>query len=293
MNGRLAWVLGAVVLVACGTNPGAPAVFEDAGAPPEDLGPPDLGVGPDAEPYEVGDVAIGVTDFGTPVLYPFTGVFNAFGVDGPLIAREIDGRLALLVEQAPYFYHGSIDASGQVELRSAPLSRSGCPASSITGAYDRVGATFDLLHTTCGQTGQPIQSRLRGGFSSDFTTDVSGIYEGQVISVTDPDGCSAGIDNTFMKWGLNVLPDGRAMLVSLVDVIDEPYAFLGRISSGSLALVATLQVGQTAQQMSFSGAASVPVAMMPASLVGQRNLWRPELGCAFSLQVSMTRTRLL
>lgn len=288
--------LGALALAglgACSPGPGRqPFVEHSAEEVSIDAGLDDTLGRPDVGPLEVGDVAIGVTDFGPPPRFPFTGIFSAFGTSSPLYAREIDGRLVLLFGTPPYIYVGSIDAEGQVITRSLVLERSGCPGATLVGQYGRASATFELDHVSCSLSGERIRSTVRGGFASDFVPAQSGVYEGRIAAWRDPLRCGRGLPlGSLLRWGLNVLPDGRAMVITAIDPLPEPLIYLGRLSRGGLALIATVSEGPEPQGVAFQGSALPGVEGQRATLSGQRDAWRPNGlgGCTFSMDVALER----
>lgn len=283
-------MLAALGLMGCLPGPGRDVVFPDAMADIRELGVPDLGTAPDAGRFQAGDVPVGVTDFGTRPRFPFTGVFSAFGTNGNLLAREIDGRLAVVIETAPYVYVGTIDPEGRVDARSPVQERGGCPEATLKGQYGRFDATLVLQHRTCNARGELVTLSLQGGFLTDFVPALSGVYAGRVEALVDAFGCAQGVAPSPLRWGVNILSDGRALVVTLFDPIEEPFVYLGRLSNGTLALLAPVASRAEAQGVAFQGALAPAAAGQRAGLSGRRDVWRPVGGgCTFSMDVKLSR----
>ncbi len=276
------WVLASL---GCSPGPGRPPLFgdEDGGFFADAADEAGLDAGSfDVEAFEVGDVAVGIADFGVPPDSPFTGVFGARGA--VLYAREWLGELVVVVAGSPFVYSGTIDEAGAVELRGAALERGGCPDARLEGEFSRRSATFELLHRTCGAAG-PVESTLVGGFARDFEPALSGVYFGRVRAVFDPLGCAAPVAPQPV-WALHVLADGAAQLVSLSGPL-EPLVYFGRISNGRLALFADVVTGPAGQQLPFQGSAAPAAAQRPAGLSGRRAAWFS--GCVYEEEVELER----
>lgn len=308
--GRLGLALTAKMLGLWACSPGAPSPGADGdqrteGLPDrpsewaeEDAGPSgaDLASGADLPGDDTGFV---LRDAGVPGRFSFTGVFSAAGTVDNLYAFELDGRLVVVVGYAPYVYAGRITPEGRVEAESPVLARSGCPGAVLTGAYARSNATFDLYHRTCSDSGAVLESRLRGGLFEAFEPSESGVYQGRIFGARDPTGCSRGLAlGRSLRWGLGLLRGGRAMLVTLEDPIEEPFAYLGTVSRGGLALLAPVAAGPFAQAVAFQGSVTPGAAGVPAILSGRRDVFRPPsepvgaegAGCAFQVDVDLSRT---
>lgn len=279
------------LLGACTSGPGRDPVFEDASVMDAEV--KDLGVGLDRRPFfDAGDVAVGVSDFGTPTAYPFSGLFQAFG-QVSLLAREIDGRLLLVVGEPPYIYVGTISPEGEVDLGSGVLARSGCPGATVKGHFERTSATFELQHQTCGADGAPRSSELRGGFAEDYTHALSGVYEGYVGAVSDPGGCGVGLPlDATLRWGVGITSGGLATLVTSVGVEAEPRIFIGRANGAGFSALAPIATGALPQEIAAAVTFVEAFEGMPATMGGRVGVFRTDVGCGFEIDVALTRVAL-
>lgn len=284
--------VGLLVVTACSPGVGRDPVYPDATVTPEagpqDALPKDVGFA-DAGPRDV-DV---FTPDATPLpSFPFTGVFGILDDSAPLFAREVQGRLQIVVGDFPYVYVGTIDESGAVDLGSGELSASGCPEPRIHGTYSRSDALFMLDHETCNAQGQPVASEIRGGFRNDFESTVSGEYDVQMQVVTDASGCfGLGPIPETGRWGLSALPDGTLSMFVAHDPVGPPAVYFGRVNSAGSAFAAThhLDAASNGPQLAMQARFDQPTANDPLKVIGTRDVIRPADGCTFSVAFEATR----
>lgn len=274
------------LLDGCTPGPGQDPQLRDAQV--VDAAPEDAGVGLDRRtPFDAGDAAVGVTDFGPPPFFRFSGVFGAFGGD-TLVVREAAGRLLILVGQPPFVYAGSIGEDGAVRSTSPVLARSGCPGASLVGRFDRSSAVFELEHSTCGSDGRPLQSTLRGGFAEDFTRPFSGVYVGEVAGVADPVGCAGGLAlDAELRWGIGLTSGGVATLATLSGVEDEARLYVGRTEPAGFSALTTIAVGEAANQVAATVRFVEGLEGAPNRIEVRRTVPRTELGCTFELEAEL------
>jgi hypothetical protein len=282
----------AALLVACGPGVGRPAIVRDATVQP-DAGSMDAEPSPDAAPRDAGsgDVGVFVPDSGDPTRFPFTGVFGILNANDSLFAREVDDRLMLIVGRPPYIYTGTIDEAGEVEAVSAPLERSGCVTARITGTYDRVAATYELLHETCSEMdGSPLESTIRGGFFEDFA-GASGNYELTATVIQDLTGCSIDNQPRPVRAGVNILRDGTIAFFTGVDLFEEAGVYVGRLTGSGAGFSAVFSVDAAGtQEFGMSGMFAGLNANEPIMLMGERDVWDPAQNCSFRVMLDGQRS---
>lgn len=289
---RRAWLLAPLALVACSPGVGRDPVYPDAAVRAEagvpDVGPPDAGSA-DAGPR---DVPVFLPDSGPRPRFPFTGVFSILDDPASLFAREVQGRLHIVVGDFPYTYVGTIDEDGAVDLGSTELTASGCPEPRITGTYSREDTLHMLLHETCNGRGEPVSANLRGGFVADFDPAVSGEYEVRMQVVTDPMGCfGLGPVPQAGRWGLDVLSDRTLAVFVAYDPVGPPAVYFGRAQANlsSFTAVHHLDAQVNGPQVAMSAQLVQPTANDPVQMIGTRDVYLPDTGCTFSVSFEATR----
>ena len=294
--GLFALIVVSAGTVACSTNPGRPPAFADATVR-QDSEPTDSG-SVDAGFYDAGpiDSAIGLPDATPPPSFPFSGVWSIDGDSALLHAREIAGRLAVIVGALPafpYVYTGTISPSGEVLARSNILERSGCPQALLTGRYDRSNARFSLRHTSCRADGSPFTADLVGAFIQDHDLALSGVFDLQAMVVSDPTSCFAegpGPFNVF--YGISFYTPARLVWVTtLVDVVDDPVVHIGRYdpTDGAFATLAQAFAQPGQFDTAFSGGFMQLSANDPLRFSGLRDILISRTGCAFQIAVEGVR----
>jgi hypothetical protein len=283
--------LAALLFVACGPGVGRPALILDATVYPE-AGPIDAEPEADASPRDAGtgDVGVFIPDSGEEVRYPFSGVFGILNTADSLFAREVDDRLMLIVGRPPYIYTGTIDEDGTVDVSSPPLTRSGCVLARITGAYDRVAATYELRHQTCSEVdGSPLDGMIRGGFAQDFA-GASGNYDMTATLIQDLTGCAIDNQPQAVKVGVNLLADGTVVVFTGVDVVSEPGVYVGRLNGNGSGFSALFSIDANgSQEFAMTGEFTQLDGNQPVMLRGERDVWRPEGNCAFRVMLTGER----
>lgn len=283
---RALLVLAAVSACACSPGPGRDPVFRDAAvvldAAPADSGAFDAG---DRRDAGVRDANVVLPDAGPPPSYPFTGIFGVFDSADPIFAREVNGRLNLIVGRMPYSYVGSITEAGEVDLVSPELTRGGCLEARILGSYGRSDTQLALQHRSCNAQGQAISSNLRGAFADDFDPRRSGIYrlEGQVVLNTPPcwTGNQAG---NVVFYGVSFTGDGSVAVFAAHDVIDEPAVYVGRTTGpNGFAAIQIASAASGAPQFSLTGSLEQVSVNDPLVLRLERDVYDPVRGCAFRM----------
>lgn len=277
--------LGLLAAAACSPGPGRDPVFPDAGARPE-AGPIDAGA-PDAAPRDAGpaDVPVFLPDAGPSPAFPFTGVFGILNDGAPLFAREVGGRLHVVVGDFPYSYLGTIDPEGQVELGGPPLAASGCPEPGLSGRYSRPDTLYDLVHASCTPRGEPFTAALRGGFEADFDPRVSGEYTVRVEVTSDVTGCvGLGPVSEEARWAISALSDRTLVVFTADDPLAEPAAYFGRAQPDFSAFAASqyLEASTGGPQVSLQGRFVQASVNDPLRVEGTRDVHRRETGCTFS-----------
>lgn len=289
-----------LLLVACVPEPGRLPNYPDAD--PLDAGQMDGFEIRDVryDPPDTGpvDSAIGLRDTGPPVSYPFTGVFVMNGSSEKLYAREVSGRLSLIVGSSPNEYIGLIDQNGNVRLGSEILNRTGCATSSITGVYERATAFYTLQRTGCDGSGQPFNQDLRGNLvpdpRDDYESAYSGVYQLELTVMFNPGGCFEGPMGPYTKrYGLSILPGATGVVVFTgEDIIGHPVNYIGVIDTQNLSIFANhrpfgapnanVDVALTGQIAQFD-----PMGVPQFS--GQQDVYDFDKQCGFSLVFSGER----
>ncbi len=279
-----------LLLAACGPGVGRPAMIFDAGERAE-AGPIDADVFPDANVVRDagrGDVGLFVPDSGDTTRFPFTGVFGILNASESLFAREVGDRLMLIAGRPPYIYTGTIDEDGNVDTTSGQLTRSGCAIARITGTYDRVAATYQLLHETCSSVdGTPLSSTIRGGFSQDYA-GASGVYDLTATLIIDLNGCADNNQPQPVRFGVDLLSDGSVVVFAGIDVVSEPGVYVGRLTGSGFSAIQDLDVGGS-QQFAMSGTFMQANANQPVMLSGERDVYSPEGGCTYRIMFDGAR----
>lgn len=288
------WCVAGLALAASACSPGVgrDPVFPDATVRVE-AGVPDVGF-VDAGFRDAGpqDVPVFLPDAGPPARYPFTGVFGILGDPSLLYAREVQGRLHVVVGGFPYSYVGTISEAGQVDLRSPELEASNCTIPVLRGTYSRPDALHDLLHQTCNAQGQAISSQLRGGFIQDYDAQVSGEYEVQTRVTTDIMNCMGlGPIPETGHWGVNLLSDGTIAVFVAWDPVRANMVYFGRaqgdLSAFTALNYATADTGGT--QYAMQARFEQLTALDPVRILGSRDVYLPQEGCTVSVAFEATR----
>jgi hypothetical protein len=279
-------------LAACTSGPGRPPrTFDDAEV--EEAGYRDA-TAFDASPYDGGldrDYGALVIDGGGRSSFPFSGVFGILNSGDPLFAREVNGRLNLVVRDFPYVYTGTIANDGTVDTVSTVLMRSGCAVAKITGRYDRDQAAYVLEHRTCNSGGMPLSSEMMGGFANDFDHSVSGIYELHITVMSNPGNCYGGMNGVLVRYGFNFLPGGAMAIFTAEDVIPTPTWYQGQSGAdGSFSATERLGAQDPNPVTSMSGSFTQATANDPVRFSGHRDVWDPLRSCGFSVQLDGVRT---
>lgn len=297
MARRFGWVV-LLVGAACSPGPGRTPVYPDA-AEPHDSGLGDARPRPDSGPPDAGvpDSSIALPDTGRPPDYPFTGVFSVLGDTNKLYAREVNGKLSIIVGTIPYSYVGTISEAGRVEVRSAVLERSGCAQATITGDYERPTAAFFLDHVTCGAGGQPLQGMMRGGFDADFDLGLSGIYELEATLFQNEQGCFTGDPGpTTVRYAIDILAGSNVMSVfTAEDVIPSTTLYAGNVNAGDLGFSTVEQLFSAPGpfDVGMTGRFTITSAIDPVRLTAQRDVFDPRGNCSFTIVVDGLRIRAL
>lgn len=278
---------------ACTDGPGRAPMFADA-AEPRDLGFEDARTFADARVPDAGmpDSAVELPDTGRPPDYPFSGIFSILNDANPLYAREVQGRLHLVIGGHPYTYTGTITPSGRVDLVSPVLLRSGCAEARITGDYERPVAAFFLTHVTCNAQGQRVEGQLRGGFTSDFNPFLSGVYQLEIQRVVQPSPCYFGpaLPQPAL-YGVSVAPPNLVGIFTAHDMV-APTWYGGNLddSDATFGGLERLFVNPTALDPSLRGQFLLgPGIDDPPRLVIDRDIWDLQRGCGYSLHLEGER----
>ncbi len=279
--------LSLVFAASCSPGPGRPVVFPDAAEPM------DAGV-KDADPIDEGFIDLGpqdvaVRDDGPPPSFPFTGIFSILNSGDTLFAREVDGQLQLTVADFPYVYEGTISATGVLEVRSLTLERAGCPDARIWGQYERAGATYVLTHRTCGTDGSFLESEIRGAFASDFSTDVSGVYEMQVSLTNDIFNCAPAVPPTAV-WAVSAVGSGQ-VTVFMAEDVSAPHSYFGSLINRRIMFNGNYRASAAVDSpdVAMNGLFEQPNANDPFTFSGSRDVYDPSTDCTF--RVSFTGPR--
>ncbi len=277
---------------ACTQGPGRTPIFPDTGVE-EDAGPRDATIF-DAAPVDTGqdyDAGFQVTDTGPKMSFPFTGVFGILNSSSPLFAREVDGKLSLVVSDFPYVYTGTIANDGTVDTTGTSLMRAGCAVAKITGKYDRDGAQYVMTHRTCNAQGAPLVSTIMGGFTQNFVESVSGVFELRITVMSNPNGCYSGQDGALVRYGFDFLPNGVVQIFTAEDVISTPAWYEGQSAGdGSFSATQKLTPQDPNPTTSMMGQFTQPTANDPLRFSGNRDIYDPVKMCGFSVLLSGTRT---
>jgi hypothetical protein len=276
----------------CTEGPGRDPFYADAAvvrdATPMDLGFFDSGQFRDAGPE---DVPVTVADGGLLPDAPFTGVFGILNSSSSLFAREVDGRLQLIVDDFPYTYVGTITPDGVVNTQSPELTRSGCLVATISGTYDRQGAVFNLEHRTCNAQNDPLSSTMTGGFVENYLPQYSGVYSVDARVVADLQGCYDApgpvIPATF---ALSVVASGRTFFFAVDDLVEgNAVAFGTTTSQGAFQLMQHTSAGGNGRTFVLSGTLSRLTVSDPWIVELDRGVWDPVEDCPFTIEATGTR----
>ncbi len=276
---------------ACSEGAGRPPAFPDA-QEKVDFGVLDAPA-PDARSdagFEPSDIE--VTDFGPRPAYPFTGIFSILNDQTRLFAREINGRLSILVGDVPYAYVGTIGADGMLDLHAPDLERSGCQVARLSGYYERAAAALFLTHESCTIQGQPLVASLRGGFDADFEPSFSGIYR-ITIQVTDPgNGCFLGtLDPTEATWGFQLTTLANRMWIHTAHDIAAQTIYGGNyeLNQLSFSTLETIFAAPSAADGSMRGQFARASANDPPTVTGIRTVFDPARQCSYGARFSGVR----
>ncbi|MFO0727411.1 MAG: hypothetical protein U1E65_26780 [Myxococcota bacterium] len=280
---------------ACTEGAGRPPGFEDAAeiedAKPMDALPRDTGIDAGLGPSDVE-----VTDFGPAPSYPFTGIFSVLNDQTRLFAREINGRLSVLVGDVPYAYLGDINVDGMLNLEAPELVRSGCAEAKLFGYYERASAALFLTHRSCTPQGQPFEAMLRGGFDSDFEPTFSGVYQMTVQVTSDPGGCFLGThDPTQATWGFQLTTIANHMWVYTAHDIAAQTIYAGNYETNMLtfSVLETIYATPSAADTSMRGQFQRISVNDPPTVTGFRTVFDPTRNCTFQVNFSGTRVSAL
>lgn len=291
MRGLHLGLFGLLGLLACTQGPGRDPVLRDTGVVIDsgvfDLGFYDSGVDRDTGPS---DVPVGVNDSGVPIQYPFTGVFGIIGSPDLLYAREVNGRIHLLVARFPYTYEGTISESGEVDAVSTELTLGGCLVARIRGSYDRVNAIYDLVHETCNENNGALSSRMQGGFDANFDPDRSGVYRLDARVVADFSNCYPQPSPSIrVLWALSFFGNGQAVMWAVDDLFEtRPAAFGIRTSRDAFTVTQRISTSGASPSYASTGTFTQIGATEPEVVI-RRDIQHPEVGCAFSIEATGVR----
>jgi len=274
------------------SEPGRLPAFDDA-APRFEAGQRDAEPAPDAiADAGAPDSEVVLFDSGEPPLnFAFTGVWQIDNDQNRLFAREVMGKVAIIIGGTPYVYTGTIEANGDVTTTSPRLLRSGCPDAHITGSFQRMSSAIFLSHVTCGGAG-PFTAAINGGFETNFRPGISGIYRvaGLVMGDSVPP-CYAGAPGPFeMFWGINVGPsDNTIVLFTAHDVVAESAVYVGRLDNdgrfdATESLFAEVGRSDVAMRGTFTAA-----GLDPAHINGSRDVYDAQRRCTFTIGFDGTK----
>ncbi len=275
---------------ACSPGQGRDPIFADAAVYP-DAGFRDATPFPDAaEDAGLPDSAVGLPDAAVVPEYTFTGVYTVLGTGDRMYARELGGKLQLVIRDWPYVYTGTIDASGAVNTTSIELTAAGCAIATITGAYDRVTATYLLEHRTCSVDGNALLSEIFGAFENDFATGVSGEYE-LAAAVMDARNCWSGpLTGHTVRYGFSFF-GGAVAVFTAYDMIAEP-AFYAGTAGPEFDFSALQRIDSDPEVVtSLRGSFSQPTANDPVRFTGIRDVFDRTLGCFFTITLDGVRVQ--
>lgn len=285
--------LAGLVALAAGCSPG---VGRDPSYPDATVRA-EAGVGeagfPDAGFADTGprDVPVFLPDSGPPPSFPFTGVFGILGDNASLFAREVQGRLHVVIGDYPYTYVGTIGEGGAVDLVSTELQGSGCSGARIFGTYSRADALHALTHETCNNQLEPLRSQIQGGFLADYDPQISGEYEVTMQVTSDVTNCfGLGPVAETGRWGLNMLGDRSLAVFVADDPVGPPAVYFGRAQAGLAGLTAAhhLDANPTGQQVAMQARIEQIDSTQPVRLIGTRDVYL-STGCTFTVAFEATR----
>lgn len=278
---------------ACTPGPGSPPSYSDA-AVRFDGGLKDADpAAADALPRDAGeiDAEISLRDSGRPAEYPFSGVFGILNSDDPLYAREVGGRLNLVVGVFPYIYVGTISPTGAVDVTSHVLVRSGCAVARIRGTYDRASSAYALVHETCNSRLMPIESPITGAFAADFHAARSGTYELTATVVQDLRGCFTGTSSIHVvRYAFSFLGSGDVAVFTADDLIEPPAWYEGLADEEwAFAAISQYEGSRTTRDVSLSGWFTQATENEPLRFTGLRDVYDSNRDCVFSVTLDGTR----
>lgn len=282
--------------LACSPGPGSEAADFDAGRPTPTDGPhlvpwddvrTDAGASEDAGPAP--------SDPEPQPKYFFTGVFGIAGSPQSVIAREVDGRLLLMIRRFPQVYVGDIDEAGQFSLKSPIQLRSGCAKAEIQGQFDRVALRYQLHYEGCEDTEPtPVTGNMEGRFMHAFDADRSGVFEGRAEVLSD--ACEPKADAATVRWTVNVYgfaPTLRMLMWPAIEPFSPDAAYFGVMDVEKQSLPGTAWSTQ-AEQVAAGGVGLDGHFVQknlndPLVLSGRRQVFDPDSGCVYPLDFSLTR----
>lgn len=275
---RVWGALAIAVVFGCSPGPGRDPEFPDGG-PVRDVGPRDSGPGRDAGFRDGGprDANVMLRDGGPQQEYPFTGVFEIYDSAQQLFARELDGKLMLIVGGPPYIYTGTIDADGDFDLTSPGLTASGCNNPRITGSYERTSTLYVISYRSCNAQLEVFETQLRGLFANDYDHLRSGTYEVDATIFANITNCWGGDTTTSgWRWAASFLDAGNTVILfAATDFVDVPNVYIGTYESGSYAFRATHHVtaNSNGEGYAMSASFSQPTLNDPLVMSGQRDVY--------------------
>ena len=292
-----------VCVAACSPGVGRPGTVPDSGAP-SDTGVSsgggadaatdamdaaqtlDAGVdASDADPIRPVDA--GEADAGITPGREMTGVYGILNDASPLVAREVDGQIMLVVGGFPYIYFGAIDDEGFVDATGPVLEEGGCPQAFLRGQFGRSTGAYIMTHRTCNARLEQIEGEIRGSLDADFLPAVSGIYDLQATVELDLMNC-APPGPASVRYAVDVLPDGRIQAF-VVQGPSAPSGYFGLIQpNGQVANLERLlpaQGGGLAMRLVFSQ----ETANDPVRLNGFQDLYDAERACAYRVSLDGVR----
>lgn len=282
------WLVLLMLASACSPGVGREPMFRDAG-PGRDGGFRDAGPPGDGGDRDGGarDGNFGTRDGGPPPVFPFTGVFEIYDSAQQLFAREVDGRLLIVVGGPPYVFTGTIDEDGVVDLTSPSLDASGCNRPRITGTYERTSTLYELQYRACNERLEVYETELRGLFANDYDHQRSGTYEVTSNVTSNVTGCWSG-DQTVSGslWGVSFLADRTAIVFTGRDLVAIPNVYIGSSQAGTFTYDATHKVtaDATGEQYAISGRFERVTLNDPLMMFGERDVYDTDGACFFRVQ---------
>lgn len=280
-----------IAAAACTPGVGRDPIFADAETI-EDGGARDATNPPDAYvDAGLADSAVGLPDAEEMPMYPFTGVFGILNSQDALFAREVEGKLNLVVRAWPYEYVGTIAADGTVDTHSPEMLARGCAEATITGSYDRVNLYFVLEHRTCNEQNETRLSEIRGSFFDTFEQSHSGVYE---LSATVMAGFNCWTDlpsGHTVRYAINFIETSAVAVFTAVDMIPDP-AFYRGTPGGDFAFSAVQTVehpGFMPIETTIMGHFEQTTANDPLMFSGIRDVWDFTKGCGFTITLDGMR----